>query len=176
MLTRAQDNAAEDYQGHDLGPHFRHGDSNNPLRKLTSAFYIRDVLTMFNTVSDIANTIICVAEPLGFVTSKRYCARLPGLLADLKMVRDWRTTKEITTEMQHILVQDLLKEEDLPRFVTALLLEAEISAKSFPLTQREMLGSALLKAIFMVLGLNDPFENEVSIDIPKPRRSMTWPL
>lgn len=175
LLDRAVRDAEEKYHGPNLGPHFRPDHVDNLIWQLVSAFNCRSVYGVSLTATRILVKLFNVMEPLGFTKSRRLCKRLSGLVEDVKTVRDWRRSGEITTEMQHILVGDLLEEDNLGRFFSELFAELQNCAESIPRSEQKTLALAIIDAFCVVLGLDEVLGDEKADDALILQRTRTWP-
>ena len=78
-------------------------------------------MTLLCGLRDLFNTL----EPSIFQRSRDLCGPAIWALEDVRRIRKWKRRGDITTEMQHILLQDWLEEETLKKFWEAMFEEGQ---------------------------------------------------
>ena len=78
-------------------------------------------MTLLCGLRDLFNTL----EPSIFQRSRDLCEPAIWALEDVRRIRKWKRRGDITTEMQHILLQDWLEEGALKKFWEAMFEEGQ---------------------------------------------------
>lgn len=169
LLVRAAREAEHENPSLNLGPHYRHCHLNHLTFKGQSAY------TGSLAATSILIKLLDVVAPLGFTRSRQLCLGVLWALQDIKNIREWKKSGEITMEMQHILVGDWLKERAIPKFFSEFILQVRECVDRIPSSERPEIAHAILGAFRLALGLDQKLGGECADEGLKLERAETWP-